>query len=96
MGIYNWPIIFFYSSFCNVGYEKLRTIYNHHIENTLNNTSIKCGFDIFLLSYLLFIIKNLCCNVFVGLLRGGGGGGGESIMSNISNFNHNMYFNNNK
>jgi hypothetical protein len=60
MGIYNWPIIFF-SSFYNVGYEKLTTIYNHHIENTLNSTSIKCGFDIFLLSYLLFIIANLCC-----------------------------------
>jgi hypothetical protein len=54
----------FFSSFYNyVGYEKLTTIYNHHIENTLNSTSIRCGFDIFLLSYLLFIIENLCCIV---------------------------------
>jgi hypothetical protein len=54
----------FFSSFYNyVGYEKLTTIYNHHIENTLNSTSIRCGFDIFLLSYLLFIIANLCCIV---------------------------------
>jgi hypothetical protein len=53
----------FFSSFYNVGYEKLTTIYNHHIENTLNSTSIKCGFDIFLLSNLLFIITNLCCIV---------------------------------
>jgi hypothetical protein len=51
----------FFSSFYNVGYENLTTIYNHHIENTLNGTNIKCGFDIFLLSYLLFIIANLCC-----------------------------------
>jgi hypothetical protein len=55
--------MFFFSSFYNVGYEKLTTIYNHHIENTLNSTSIRCGFDIFLLSYLLFIIANLCCIV---------------------------------
>jgi hypothetical protein len=52
----------FFSSFYNfVGYEKLKIIYNHHIENTLNSTSIRCGFDIFLLSCLLFIIENLCC-----------------------------------
>jgi hypothetical protein len=52
------------SSFYNfVGYEKLTTIYNHHIENTLNSTSIICGFDILLLSYLLFFIKNSCCMV---------------------------------
>jgi hypothetical protein len=55
--------MFFSSSFYNVGYEKLTTIYKHHIENTLNSTSIRCGFDIFLLSYLLFIIENLCCIV---------------------------------
>jgi hypothetical protein len=54
----------FFSSFYNdVGYEKLTTIYNHHIENALSSTSIRRGFDIFLLSYLLFIITNLCCIV---------------------------------
>jgi hypothetical protein len=51
----------FFSSFYNVGYKKLTTIYNRRIENTLNSTNLKCGFDIFLLSYLLFIITNLCC-----------------------------------
>jgi hypothetical protein len=59
MGIYKLAKYVFFSSFYNVGYEKLTTIYNHHIENTLNTTSIKCGFDIF----LLFIIGNLCCIV---------------------------------
>jgi hypothetical protein len=65
MGIYNGQLCFFFPSFYNyVGYEKLTTIYNHHIENTLNRrTSIRFGFDIFSLSYLLFIIANLCCIV---------------------------------
>jgi hypothetical protein len=62
MGIYNDQSCFF-PSFYNVGYEKLTTIYKHHIENTLDRTSIRCGFDVFLLSYLLFIIANLCCTV---------------------------------
>jgi len=55
----------FFSSFYNyVGYEKLTTIYNYHTENKLNRrTSIRFGFDIFSLSYLLFIIANLCCIV---------------------------------
>jgi hypothetical protein len=54
----------FFPSFYNyVGYEKLTTIYKHHIENTLNSTSIRCSFDIFLLSYLLFIIAIFCCIV---------------------------------
>jgi hypothetical protein len=59
--------MFFLCSFYNVGYENLTTIYNHHIENTLNNTSTRYGFDIFLLSYLLFIITNLCCIVLMYL-----------------------------
>jgi hypothetical protein len=52
--------VFFSSCYNYVGYEKLTTIYNHHIENTLNSTNIRCGFDIVLLSYLLFIVTNLC------------------------------------
>jgi hypothetical protein len=53
----------FFSSFYNVGYEKLTTIYNHHIENTLNSTSIKCGFDtffitIFIVDYSKFMVYN--------------------------------------
>jgi ABC-type uncharacterized transport system permease subunit len=65
MGIYNGKLCFFFPSFSNyVGYEKLTTIYNHHIKNTLNRrTSITFHFDIFLLSYLLFSIANLCCIV---------------------------------
>jgi hypothetical protein len=57
--------MFLFPSFYNyVGYEKLTSICNHHIENILNrHTSIRCGFDIFSLSYLLFIIANLCCIV---------------------------------
>jgi hypothetical protein len=54
--------MFLFPSFYNyVGYEKLTIIYHHHIENTLNKrTCIRFGFDIFSLSYLLFIIENLC------------------------------------
>jgi hypothetical protein len=65
MGIYNRQLCFFFPSFYNyVGYENLTTIYNHHIENILNScTNIRLGFDIFSLSYLLFIIANLCCIV---------------------------------
>jgi hypothetical protein len=57
--------MFFLPSFYNhVGYEKLTTIYNHHSENTLNRrTSIRCGFNIFSLSHLFFIIENSCCIV---------------------------------
>jgi hypothetical protein len=57
--------MFFFPSFYNyVGYEKSTTIYNHHIEITLNICiNIIFGFDIFSLSYLLFIIGNLCCIV---------------------------------
>jgi hypothetical protein len=62
---------FFLYLLYNVGDEKLTTIYKHHFENTLNSTSIRCGFDIFLLSCLLFIITNLWCivltNVYVNL-----------------------------
>jgi hypothetical protein len=61
MGIYNGQLCFFFSFYNYVVYEKLTTIYNDHIENTLNSTSKRCAFDIFLLSYLLFIIENLCC-----------------------------------
>jgi hypothetical protein len=45
----------FIYSFYNVRYENLTTIYNHHIENTLNSISIICGSDIFLLSYLFLL-----------------------------------------
>jgi hypothetical protein len=56
--------MFFFPFYNYVGYEKLTTIYNHHIENTLNIcTSITFRFDIFSLSYLLFTIANLCCIV---------------------------------
>jgi hypothetical protein len=61
-GYLGWTLFF---SICNyVAYENLTTISNHHIENALNTTRIRCGLDIFLLSYLLFIIENLCCILF--------------------------------
>ena len=58
-GYLNWPIIFF-SSFYDVGYEKLTTIYNHCVENKLNSTRMKCGFDIYLLRYIKLIKGFLC------------------------------------
>jgi hypothetical protein len=48
----------FPSLYIYVGYEKLTTIYNHHIENTLNRrTSIRFGFDLFSLSYFFYYSK---------------------------------------
>lgn len=55
----------FVSSFYSIGYGKLTALYNHHIENTLNSTNIKCGFYMFLFLYSLFIIVSIsqswCC-----------------------------------